>query len=168
MRAEAGRMLGEMATTRMGVVDGYDPANYTARVRLQPEGALTGWLPIMTPRTGNRAGVYAPPNIGDQVVVGFQEADRDAGVVLGALYSDEDVPLPVPAGEVWVVLEGGATLKMGPAGVTLSMAGVSLALSAAGVAIIGGSLTHNGVNIGSTHRHSQVQAGGSNSGVPIP
>lgn len=35
-----------------------------------------------------------------------------------------------------------------------------------GVAITGGALTHNGVNIGATHRHGGVQPGGSNTGVP--
>ena len=34
------------------------------------------------------------------------------------------------------------------------------------VAIEGGSLTHNGKNIGSTHTHSGVQSGGSNTGAP--
>lgn len=35
------------------------------------------------------------------------------------------------------------------------------------VAIEGGSLTHNGKNVGSTHAHSGVQSGGSNTGAPV-
>ena len=35
------------------------------------------------------------------------------------------------------------------------------------VAIEGGSLTHNGKNVGSTHAHSGVQSGGSNTGSPV-
>lgn len=46
--------------------------------------------------------------------------------------------------------------------------GVSMTISAAGVAITGGTVTHNGVNIGSTHVHTGVTPGGSNTGTPNP
>lgn len=36
----------------------------------------------------------------------------------------------------------------------------------AGIALTGGSITHNGTNIGDTHTHSGVQSGGSNTGSP--
>ncbi len=39
---------------------------------------------------------------------------------------------------------------------------------AGSVAITGPSLTHNGINVGSTHVHSGVQSGPSNTGAPIP
>ncbi len=39
-------------------------------------------------------------------------------------------------------------------------------VSPTAVTITSPSLTHNGVNIGSTHTHSGVQSGGSNTGVP--
>jgi hypothetical protein len=35
------------------------------------------------------------------------------------------------------------------------------------VAVTGSSITHNGVNIGSTHKHTQVQSGAEISGVPV-
>lgn len=34
------------------------------------------------------------------------------------------------------------------------------------VAVVGAALTHNGVNVGATHRHIEVRAGGDVSGVP--
>jgi phage baseplate assembly protein gpV len=168
MRGEAARVMAELSHTRMGLVDGYDPENYAVRVRFQPEDKPSGWLPLQTLRAGNGAGVYAPPNLGDQVVVAFQEADRDAGVVLGALYNDEDKPLPVPAGEIWMVHEGGAAVKISATRVEIIFGPVTWVMTQAGIAITGGTLTHNGVNVGATHRHTAVQFGGSTSGPPSP
>lgn len=44
----------------------------------------------------------------------------------------------------------------------------SLTVTASGaVAINSTSLTHNGINVGATHRHSGVSTGGGNTGVPV-
>lgn len=51
------------------------------------------------------------------------------------------------------------SLTMGQAGGTATMKGA--------VSIEGPSLTHNGKNVGSTHSHSGVQSGGSNTGAPV-
>ena len=42
---------------RFGIVSSVDPASATARVTLQPEGVLTGWLPLLTPWTGSGWGL---------------------------------------------------------------------------------------------------------------
>lgn len=44
--------------------------------------------------------------------------------------------------------------------------GVSLTHTAAGIAITGGTITHNGKNIGDTHVHGNVMSGPANTGVP--
>lgn len=52
--------------------------------------------------------------------------------------------------------------------VIYSVAGVPVSnISGAGTAFTGGTLTHNGKNIGDTHAHSGVQSGPSNTGAPI-
>lgn len=51
-------------------------------------------------------------------------------------------------------------------GLTLTSGGVSIAISPAGVAINGGTVTHNGKNIGDTHVHGGVTAGGSDTSTP--
>jgi len=52
--------------------------------------------------------------------------------------------------------------------VIYSVGGVPVTdISGSGTSFTGGTLTHNGVNIGSTHQHSGVQSGGSNTGNPI-
>jgi len=168
-RRDARQVLGERATTRIGIVDGYDPTNYAARVRLQPEDVATGWLPIMAPQVGNGFGVYAPPNIGDQVVVAFQEGGHEAGIVLGSLYSAEDRPLEVPAGQVWIVSQAGLALRI---------AEDRLEIVAPGGVAITGNVTVNGavtatddVKAGSislkTHRHAN-SGGTGTGGAPVP
>src|SRR5260363_12451 len=34
------------AATRHGIVTSYDPKTYAVKVQLQPEGVLTGWIPL--------------------------------------------------------------------------------------------------------------------------
>jgi len=46
MRQEAQRATADIAMSRWGIVQNYDPARYAARVLLMPEGILTGYLPL--------------------------------------------------------------------------------------------------------------------------
>lgn len=112
IRREVLRVLGTRATTRSALVDSYDPANHAAKVRFQPEDSLSGWLPVATMRAGNGAGVHFAPNIGDQVLVHFLEGEHETGVVGMRLYSDADRPLNVPAGQMWMVDDAGAAVKL--------------------------------------------------------
>lgn len=41
---------------------------------------------------GNERGAYFPFEVGDEVVVGFEDGDIDSPVILGGLWSDQDVP----------------------------------------------------------------------------
>ena len=41
---------------RFGTVSSVDPGTATARVTLQPEGVLSGWLPLLTPWGRKRMG----------------------------------------------------------------------------------------------------------------
>jgi phage baseplate assembly protein V len=117
MRREAERVAATVAQTRMGIVSGYDPNRYAAKVKLQPEGHETGWIPIMSVAVGNGFGISTPPALGDQVVVQFQEGNAEAGVVLGAVFNDEDRP-PVesiegtPGGEMRIVSKSGARIRL--------------------------------------------------------
>lgn len=111
-RREAERVMAGEAKTRIGLVTGYDPDAYAVKVALQPEGAETGWLPYASLWVGNGWGLYAPPAIGDQVVVDAQEGEGETRLVRAALYSDEDRPLAVPSGEFWLVHRTGAKLRL--------------------------------------------------------
>lgn len=111
-RREAERAMSNRATTRIGIVDSYDPNTYTARVRYQPENILSGWLPVLTPWVGDQWGLFAPPTPGDQVLVEFQEAGLGVGNVCLRAYSDVDRPLKVDSGEWWLVHKTGSFVKL--------------------------------------------------------
>lgn len=76
-----------------------------------------------------------------------------------AINASTSVTLDTPETMVTGNLTVAKSFQMGSEGGTATMKG--------NVDITGGSLTHNGKNIGSTHSHSGVQAGGSNTGAPV-
>lgn len=61
---------------------------------------------------------------------------------------------------------GGTTFMFSATGLTTSGLGTGMALSGSGLDIEGGMLTNNNVNVGSTHVHSGVTSGGSDTGPP--
>ena len=54
-----------------------------------------------------------------------------------------------------------------PVQVIITVGGVTVDITPGGVAITGGMVTHNGINIGDTHKHKGVKAGGDVSGTPV-
>lgn len=105
-QAMSGRM-----SARQAVVSSYNPADYSVRVRLQPENVETGWLPVATLKAGNGWGVFAPPSPGDVVVVIFEHGERGAGMVIGSLYGDRFRPVNVAAGEMLIRHQSGSLLR---------------------------------------------------------
>ena len=97
---------------RFGTVTSVDPKTATARVTLQPEGVLTGWLPLLTPWVGNGWGMACPPAVGTQVFVLPQEGDAEQGIIIGATWSLQAVPPAAPPGEIWLVHQSGSFLKL--------------------------------------------------------
>jgi len=65
------------------------------------------------------------------------------------------------------VLQVAAGVTIEAESVTIVTGGVTVTISAAGVAIEGGQVTHNGKDIGDTHKHGQVVMGAGISGVPV-
>ena len=135
MRLQAHRAMSEQANTRVGLITSYDPSNFSVRVNLQPEGFLTGWLPLCSPWIGNGWGMFAAPSVGDMVAVHFFGGDLEAGFVEGRLFNDIDRPLPVPASEFWLAHKSGSFLKFTNDG------NVSVHSNADLVATVGGNMT---------------------------
>lgn len=98
-------------SSRLATVSNTDPANYSAKVMIQPENIESGWLPIATPWVGNGWGIFAPPSAGDVVIITFQEEDFSAGIITQRLFTDNARPLNVPSGEFWLVHQSGSLLK---------------------------------------------------------
>lgn len=112
MRMQSAMQASMRASPRFGVISSYDPVNYCAKVRLQPEDLITGWLPVLSPWVGNGWGMFVPPSIGDMVQVNFEDNDHEAGFVSLSGYNDNARPLTVQSGEFWLVHKLGAFVKL--------------------------------------------------------
>ena len=71
------RVVGSVAHDRHATVESVNPNNHSVKVRIQPEGILTGWIPCGSVAVGN-ASMVCPPSPGDQVVVSPAEGDGDS------------------------------------------------------------------------------------------
>ena len=112
LKAHAGALDQTVGQPRFGVVSSVDPDSGCARVLLQPEAVLTGWLPVLSPWAGSGWGLVCPPLPGDQVLVIPQEGDAEHGVIVGRAFSDTQRPPAAPAGELWMVHQSGSFLKL--------------------------------------------------------
>jgi phage baseplate assembly protein V len=111
-KAHASQIDQGWAQPRLAVVSSVDPATYTARVLIQPENVLSGWLPIAASWVGAGWGVACPPASGEQVIVLSQEGDSEHGIVIGRLWSNTVATPGAPVGEFWLVHQSGSSLKL--------------------------------------------------------
>ncbi len=181
-------MLSALGQPRFGIVASYDPNTGAAKVRLQPEDILTGWLPVLSQWVGAGWGMHAPLTGGEQVLVVMQEGDGEHGIVVGRAWSDAMRPPAAPPGELWLVHQSGAFIKATNAGqVSLQDAsGASITLANNGTVNVNGVLAvsgdiidrdnaHGSINALRTaynaHHHPGVQAGGASTATtddPVP
>ena len=110
LKAQAAALDRSVGQPRFGLVTSVDPARYAAKVALQPEGVLTGWLPVLSAWTGAGWGMVCLPAPGTQVLVVPQEGDAEHGVIVGAAYSDSARPPAGAIGELWLVHHSGTAL----------------------------------------------------------
>lgn len=116
-RQRAGAMDAQIGTGRFALVQSYDPNTGTAKVLLQPEGKLTGWLPVLTQWVGAGWGIHAPLQQGDQVFVVAQEGHSDHGVIVGRAHSAQALPPQgVSSQELLMRHSSGAFIRMGTDG----------------------------------------------------
>jgi phage baseplate assembly protein V len=102
----------DLSRPRAGEVTGYDPDSYCAKVKIQPEGVTTGWIPIGAEWIGNGWGMFAPPSLGDQVEVEFLEGNFELGIVKSRIFSDVQRPVAVESGEFWLLHKLGQSVKL--------------------------------------------------------
>jgi phage baseplate assembly protein V len=160
------------AEFKRGIVRENDGAKARSRVEIVDEdGAQSYWLAWNT--SAGASNVYEAPDIGSQVNV-LMDGQGEDGVILGSRYSDVDQPPTTDPRQTKIALEGGLTLTWDRASRTLAIAmpqGLNLQVGTltitGNVAISGGTLTHNGKDVGATHKHSGVEPGGGQSGQPV-
>ncbi len=112
MKSHAAALDRATGQARFGIVTSVDPARSAARVALQPEGVVTGWLPVLSAWVGAGWGMACPPAPGDQVLVLAQEGDSDHGVIVGRAWSDQARAVAAPVGELWLVHATGSFVKL--------------------------------------------------------
>ena len=112
LKAQSGAMDQASGQARFALITSVDPRNMTARVTLQPEGVLTGWLPILSPFVGAGWGLVCPPSPGDQVFVIPQEGDAEHGIIIGRAFSDSARAPPAASGEFFLIHRSGSFLKL--------------------------------------------------------
>jgi len=90
--AQGGRMTG-VAT---GIVSANTDPDELGRVKLRlpwrSDEFETDWVRIAVPMAGKQQGVYFLPDVGDEVLVAFDNGDVRYPYVLGALWSRTDKP----------------------------------------------------------------------------
>jgi uncharacterized protein involved in type VI secretion and phage assembly len=112
IKQHAGALDQGVSQPRFGTVTSVDPATATAKITLQPEGVLTGWLPVLSPWIGAGWGLYCPPSPGDQVLVVAQEGDAEHGLIIGRAFSNTQAPPAASVGEFWLMHKSGSFIKL--------------------------------------------------------
>lgn len=120
MKRASSDIASSHAQPRFATIESVDPSGYSVKVTIQPEGTLTGWLPLGAAAVGN-ACIVAPPAPGDQVQITPIEGDAEHWVITARVFSAVALPptspatgQPVQPGEVgiftpgaWLHLSGG-------------------------------------------------------------
>jgi phage baseplate assembly protein gpV len=73
-------------------VTGVDDNGYTLSYLSGNHDAPSAPARVAAPMAGSRRGAYFMPEVGDEVVVGFELGNLNRPVILGALWSDVDAP----------------------------------------------------------------------------
>ena len=105
---------------RFGIVSQIDPINVQARVSFEDDESTSFWLPIIQTKT-LKDKFYAMPDIGEQVACLMDENSED-GVILGAIYSTEDVSTTQSEKEISMNLEDGSYINANKESQTLTVA----------------------------------------------
>lgn len=88
---EVARVLsGVHPSARPGNIVEYDPTKHAARVRIQPEGIESNWLPVGSDFIGNGFGMVAPLGVDDQVQVLWPEGGNNQGVIGKRLFDSRN------------------------------------------------------------------------------
>ncbi|WP_320179659.1 phage baseplate assembly protein V [Roseovarius pacificus] len=124
---------------RVGKVLQVDPAKARARVTLGGD-TKTAWIPWV-----GRAGTideWAPPAVGEQVVVMSPGGDTSQGVILGSLSSNANPRASSDGGEYRVTI-GNSHISMTGSAIRLSSNGSTIEMDATGIRLNGARIDLN-------------------------
>ncbi|HEX2572308.1 MAG TPA: phage baseplate assembly protein V [Polyangia bacterium] len=69
-----------------------DDGTYELRFLSSVDDAPSAPARVMMPTAGNKRGLYAFPDVGDEVVVGFERGEPNMPIILGSLFNNESPP----------------------------------------------------------------------------
>lgn len=118
IRREASYGANARSPMRVGEVTSYNKETHAVKLKLQPEGIETGWVPLGSSHIGNGWGMATGAKAGDQMVVGFLDGDHSAPVVVTRMFSDQQKPPQVEGGEMILQHETGSKLVIDKDGAT--------------------------------------------------
>ena len=104
---------------RFGIVSKIDLKTVQARVSFQDDGCTSFWLPILQRKTMNDK-FFVLPDVGEEVACLMDENSED-GVILGAVYSSEDVPVIDSEKQMSMNLEDGSLINVDKENETLTI-----------------------------------------------
>lgn len=110
---------------------------------------------------------WNPPSKDERVILLSPTGEPGRGLILPGGYSDK-FPQPHNASAEKVTVIGEVSVKQTGSSFVINAGGVTVTISGAGVVIEGGEVRHDDLNIGSTHRHRDVEPGSGTSGIPLP
>ncbi|HEX8455183.1 MAG TPA: phage baseplate assembly protein V [Longimicrobium sp.] len=99
------------------VVDNGDPqglGRLRVRYRWQDQPARTLWMRVATPHAGNGRGMLFLPEVGDEVVVAFEQGDPERPCVMGSVWNGKD-RAPHQSGVQRIVTKSGNALHLSDA-----------------------------------------------------
>ena len=112
IKSHASNLDQSAGQVKFGTITSVNNRDSTARVQIQPDNVLSGWLPILSQWVGNGWGMVCPPAPGDQVLLVPQEGDVEQGIIIGRSFSIKQMPPVAPGGEFWLVHQSGSFLKV--------------------------------------------------------
>lgn len=117
IRQQARMSQNDYALPRLATISSYDASNHAVKVILQPVDPEIGqqesnWMPLGAIGIGNGWGVAVGPQIGDQVMVVYENGDFSSGSIVGRYFSVAQQAPAVPSGEIWAVHSTGSFIKM--------------------------------------------------------
>lgn len=131
---------------RFGIVSQINPVLAQARVNFGDDDSTSFWLPILQTKT-LKDKFYSIPDIGEQVACLMDENSED-GVILGSIYSTEDVPVVTSEKQISLNLENNALINIDKETNTLTITFQNINLN--------GNINHSGMLINTDGITSQA------------
>ncbi len=153
---------------RIGVVEEVNAGAGTAKVKFQDgdKPFISGDLPWAEIAAGSMK-THNPPASGQQVIVFSPTGDLSDAIITAGLNSSSNAR-PSSSGDVTTLAAiGDVEVTVGEGGLTITAGGVTVAIGGDGLAVEGGQVTHNGKDVGDTHKHGDITKGSQDSGVPV-